>query len=62
MFASSVWTERVAKVRSRRHSAIGICAALVENAFARRRATRERETCWRKRGVSLVSGMIKGIM
>ena len=26
-----------------------------------RRATGERETCWRKRGVSLVSGMICGI-
>ena len=26
--------------------------------FAWRRATGERETCWRKRGASLVSGMI----
>ena len=30
----------------------------VENAFAWRGATGEREACWRKRGVSLVSGMI----
>ena len=30
--------------------------------FAWRRATGERETCWRKRGVSLVSGMIRGIV
>ena len=30
--------------------------------FAWRRATGERETGWRKRGVSLVSGMICGIM
>ena len=30
-------------------------------AFAWRRATGERETCWRKRGVSLVSGIIGGI-
>ena len=28
----------------------------------RLRATGERETCWCKRGVSLVSGMIGGIM
>ena len=35
--------------------------AVVESAFAWRRATRERETCWCKRGVSLVSGMIGGI-
>ena len=34
-----------------------ICAALVESAFALHRATGERETCWRKRGVSLVSGI-----
>ena len=39
-----------------------ICAALVESAFAWRRATGERETRWRKRGASLVSGMIGGIM
>ena len=40
-----------------------ICAALVESAFARRRATEgERETCWCKRGVSLVSGVIGGIV
>ena len=37
-----------------------ICAALVETAFAWRRATGERETCWRKRGVPLVTGMIGG--
>ena len=35
-----------------------IGAALVESAFALRRATGERETRWRKRGMSLVSGMI----
>ena len=40
------------------HSAIGICAALVGSAFAWRRATGEREPCWRKRGVSLVSGIV----
>ena len=34
-----------------------ICAAWVGSVFARRRATGERETGWRKRGVSLVSGM-----
>ena len=39
-----------------------ICAALVESAFASRRATGERETCWCKRGVSLVSGMIGGLV
>ena len=39
-----------------------ICAAFVESAFAWRRATGERETCWCKRGVSLVSGMIGGIV
>ena len=33
-----------------------ICEVLVGSAFAWRRATRERETCWCKRGVSLVSG------
>ena len=38
-----------------------ICAALVESAFARPRATGERETRRRKRGVSLVSGMLGGI-
>ena len=32
------------------------CAALVGSAFAWRRAAGERETCWCKRGVSLVSG------
>ena len=37
---------------------MGICAALVGSACARRRATGERETCWRKRGVSLVSGIV----
>ena len=57
MFASSVWPKYV-----RCRSAIGICAALVENAFAWHHATGKRETCWRKRGVSLVSGMIGGIM
>ena len=36
---------------------MGICA-LVGSACAWRRATGERETCWRKRGVSLVSGII----
>ena len=55
MFASSVWADRVATRRSWCRSAIGICAALVESTFAWRRATGERETCWRKRGVSLVS-------
>ena len=35
--------------------------ALVESAFAWHRATGERETRWRKRGVSLVSGMIGDI-
>ena len=39
-----------------------IYAALVESAFARRRAAGERETYWCKRGVSLVSGMIGGIV
>ena len=34
----------------------------VGSAFAWRRATGERETCWCKRGMSLVSGMIGGIM
>ena len=42
--------------------AMRICAALVESAFAWRRATGERETCWCKPGVSLVSGMIGGIL
>ena len=37
---------------------MGICAALVGSACAWRRATGERETCWRKRGASLVSGII----
>ena len=37
-----------------------ICAASVESAFVRRRAIVKRETCWRKRGVSLVRGMIGG--
>ena len=32
------------------------------SAFAWRRATGERETCWRKRGVSLVSGVIGCLM
>ena len=36
----------------------GIFTALVGSAFAWRCATGERETCWRKRGVSLVSGII----
>ena len=61
MCDSSAWTDRVAKVRSCR-SALGICAALVGSAFAWHRATRERETCWRKRGASLVSGISGGIM
>ena len=39
-----------------------ICAAWVGSVFAWRRATGERETGWRKRGVSLVSGMICGIV
>ena len=40
-----------------------ICVALVHgSAFAWRRATGERETRWCKRGVSLVSGMIGGIV
>ena len=39
-----------------------ICAALVAIVFAWRRAIGERETCWCKRGVSLVSGMIGGIV
>ena len=34
--------------------------ALVGSAFAWRRATGERKSCWCKRGVSLVSGMIGG--
>ena len=62
MFTCSVWADRVAKLRSLCCSAIGICAALVESAFAWRRATGERETCWCKRGVSLVSGVICGIV
>ena len=53
MCASSVW--RTVWPRYVRD------AALVESAFAWRRATGERETCWRERGVSLVSGMIRGI-
>ena len=40
---------------------LGGSPVLVESAFAWRRATGERETCWCKRGVSLVSGMIGGI-
>ena len=62
MFAFSVGTDHVAKVRSRCHSAIGICAALVGSAFACRRATGERETYWHKRGASLVSGVIGCLM
>ena len=62
MFASSVWTDRVAKLCSCCRSAIGICVALVGSVFARRRATGKRETRWRKRGASQVSGMIGGIV
>ena len=40
----------------------GICAAFVGSAFTWRRATGERKTCWRKRGVSPVSGIIGGFM
>ena len=40
----------------------GISAALVQSAFAWRRATGEPETCWCKRGVSLVIGLMVGIM
>ena len=54
---SNVWADRVAC-----RNAMRICAALVGSAFARRRATGERETRWCKRGVSLVSGMIGGIV
>ena len=61
MIASSVWADRVAKLRSWCRSAMRICAALVGSAFAWRRSTGERESCWCKRGVSLVSGMIGGI-
>ena len=39
-----------------------IYVALAESAFSWRRATGERETRWCKRGVSLVSGMIGGIV
>ena len=35
---------------------------LVGSAFAWRHATGERETCWCERSVSLVSGMIGGIV
>ena len=38
-----------------------IYAALVEGAFTWRLATGEREKCWCKRGVALVSEMIGGI-
>ena len=40
----------------------GDLRTLVGSAFAWRRATGERETRWHKRGVSLVSGIIDGIM
>ena len=52
----TVW--RITSVMSQGH----IYAALVESAFAWGRATGECETCWCKRGVSLVSAMIGGIV
>ena len=56
-----VWADRVVNY-VRDVASMRFCAALVESAFAWRRATGERETCWRKCGVSLVSGMIDGIV
>ena len=53
----TVWPKYVRYV-----AAIKICAALVGSVFVWRRATGERKTCWCKRSVSLVSGMIGGIM
>ena len=47
----------MAKVRSCRRSAIGVYAALAGGMFAWRRGVGKRATYWRKRGVSLVSGL-----
>ena len=56
MFASSKWrTVWGNYVREQCRSAMRIGTALVESAFSLRRVTGERETCWRKRGRSLVS-------
>ena len=63
MFASSAWqTVRRNYVRDVTRSAMRICAALVESAFAWRRDTGEGETRCCKRRASLVSGMIGGIV
>ena len=63
MIASSVWADRAANYV--RHVAVpcGFARSWWEvSAFAWRRATGERETCWCKHVVSLVSGMIGGIV
>ena len=52
----TVW--RITSVMSQCHADL----RLVESAFAWRCATGERETRWCERGVSLVSGMIGGIV
>ena len=58
MCGQTVW--RITSVMSQCHADLrGLDGKYT---FARRRATGERETCWRKRGVSLVSGMIGGIV
>ena len=61
--ASSVWADRVASYVRDVAVPCGLARmVLVGSAFTWRRATGERETCWCKLGVSLVSGMIGGIV
>ena len=58
---TSVMSQCHAYLRGLGESAFA-CAALVESAFAWRGAAGEREACWCKRGVALVSGMNGGIV